>query len=94
MRTTVDLDQHVLRRCKQRAANEHTTLSRVIEEAVRRFLRQSEPTKTQAFTLITGGHPDGKAPTWEEIKEHMNSEEETKWRRVAEAPGMDDRAAP
>jgi N-acetylmuramoyl-L-alanine amidase len=35
MRTTVDLDMQVLQEAKQRAAERHTTLSVIVEEALR-----------------------------------------------------------
>lgn len=44
MRTTVDLDDDILRRAKQAAAESGTTLGRLIEDAVRAVLnRKPEP---------------------------------------------------
>lgn len=44
MRTTVDLDEDLLRRAKQAAAEAGTTLGRLIEDAVRAVLnRQPSP---------------------------------------------------
>lgn len=94
MRTTIDLDQALLRQARKRALESHRTLSQVMEEAMRRFLR--EPTKVvrQPFRLITGGTPGAVAPTWDEIKRQVNDEDEAKWSRVAETGRTDDRAAP
>lgn len=88
MRTTIDLDQALLRQARKRALESHRTLSQVMEEAMRRFLR--EPTKPvrQPFRLITGGQAGGSSPTWDEIKKHVNEEDESSARRVAE-PGQD-----
>jgi len=40
MRTTLDIDDHVLREAKQLAAKEGKTLTRVVEEALRERLAQ------------------------------------------------------
>jgi hypothetical protein len=84
MRTTIDLDQALLRQARKRALESHRTLSQVMEEAMRRFLR--EPTKAvrQPFRLITGGNADGHAPTWDEIKRLTDDEDTAAVRRVAE----------
>ncbi len=85
MRTTIDLDQTVLRQVRKRALEGHRTMSQIVEEALRRFLRQPAEAKKQTFTLITGGHPDGTAPTWEAMKQQMNDEDDASVRRVADA---------
>ena len=85
MRTTIDLDQAVLKQVRKRALESHHTMSQVVEEALRRFLRQPAAAKKQTFTLITGGLPDGTAPTWESIKQQMNDEDDASVRRVADA---------
>lgn len=91
MRTTVDLDQAVLRQARKRALESHRTLSQVMEEAMRRFLRQPDaPAKRAPFTLITGGLPNGSAPTWDEIKRQIGDEDDARTRRVADG----DHAAP
>lgn len=84
MRTTIDLDQAVLRQVRKHALASHHTMSQVVEEALRRYLRQPTDIKRPGFTLITGGQLDGVAPTWDEIKRQMNDEDDTKARRVAE----------
>jgi hypothetical protein len=90
MRTTVDLDQAILRLARKRALESHRTLSQVMEEAMRRFLRQPEAAKPAPFTLITGGLPGGTAPGWDAIKRMVADEDEAQARRVADG----DHAAP
>jgi len=51
MRTTLDLDDAVLRAAKQRAAAEDLTLTRVIEDALREFLRQPRRRSRTRFRL-------------------------------------------
>jgi hypothetical protein len=51
MRTTLDLDDAVLRAAKQRAAAEDLTLTRVIEEALREYLRQPRRPSRTRFRL-------------------------------------------
>jgi hypothetical protein len=43
MRTTLDIDDHVLRKAKQLAATEGKTLTRVVEEALRERLVRPRP---------------------------------------------------
>ncbi len=54
MRTTLDLDDHLLRRAKQLAAAEGKTLTRVVEEALRervvRVRRSGKPFKLRLLT--------------------------------------------
>ncbi len=94
MRTTIDLDQSLLRLARKRALESHRTLSQVMEEAMRRHLREPMKTARAPFRLITGGQPGGNAPAWDEIKRQVNDEDDARARRVADAPGKDDRAAP
>ena len=94
MRTTIDLDQSLLRLARKRALESHRTLSQVMEEAMRRHLREPVKSARVPFRLITGGQPGGHAPAWDEIKRQVNEEDDTRARRVADAPSKDDRAAP
>ena len=54
MRTTLDIDDHVLRRAKQVAAQEGKTLTRVVEEALRervaRPRREGRPFRLRLLT--------------------------------------------
>jgi hypothetical protein len=86
MRTTIDLDQALLRQARKRALESHRTLSQVMEEAMRRFLREPAKTTRQPFRLITGGQPGAVAPTWDEIKRLSDDEDAAAVRRVAERP--------
>lgn len=63
MRTTVDLDMQVLQEAKQRAAERHTTLSVIVEEA----LREAAARRRQTFhsgrvTLTTDPRRGGLRP--------------------------------
>lgn len=54
MRTTLILDDDLVREAKRRAIDRDLTLSEMINEALRESLRES-PGKTQSFTLVTYG---------------------------------------
>jgi hypothetical protein len=63
MRTTLNLDDDLMRDAKKRAAEEGTTLTRVIERALRRDLsEQDRPRESPGFPIpvFKGGH--GLAP--------------------------------
>jgi hypothetical protein len=53
MRTTLALDDRLVRAAKKRAVEEGTTLTRVIEDALRRHLTAREPTKPFRLRLLT-----------------------------------------
>jgi hypothetical protein len=56
MRTTVRLDERLLREAKALAAQERRTLTAVIDDALRQFLaRRSAPRKRVTTKLITFG---------------------------------------
>lgn len=59
MRTTLDLDDALVRKAKGRAADEGTTLTALIEQALRRYLAPAAPTgKPFRLKLLTKrGHP-------------------------------------
>jgi hypothetical protein len=59
VRTTLNLDDHLLREAKKRAAERGTTLTRVVEEALREALAEPPPdaTYTFRFTVVDGGGP-------------------------------------
>lgn len=60
MRTTITLDDKLLAQLKQRATASGTTVSRLIEQAVRLFIRTPRaPKQHNRFELVTfgrGGH--------------------------------------
>jgi hypothetical protein len=51
MRTTLDLDDGLLRAAKKRAAEQGTTLTRVIEDALRQTLTRSGRAAGEGFRL-------------------------------------------
>lgn len=54
MRTTLDLDDGLIRKAKRRAADEGTTLTAVIEDALRQHLAPARPTgKPFRLKLLT-----------------------------------------
>jgi len=56
MRTTVRIDERVLREAKAVAAQERRTLTAVVDDALRQFLaRRSAPRKRAPVKLITFG---------------------------------------
>lgn len=57
MRTTLILDDKLLSQAKRRAAERNTTVSKIVNEALRESLtRQAEPPRP--FQLITYGNPN------------------------------------
>lgn len=63
MRTTVDLDIHLLREAKQRAASRGVTLSSVMEEALREMLaRYADGPPSAPVTLTTDPGGGGLRP--------------------------------
>jgi hypothetical protein len=60
MRTTITLDAHLLARLKKRASESGTTVSGLIERAIRLMFQAPAPAKhTERFELVTfgeGGH--------------------------------------
>ena len=56
MRTTITIDSQVLEQLKERAARSGGSVSRLIEQAVRLFLRaRSAAAREQPFELVTFG---------------------------------------
>lgn len=63
MRTTVDLDEHILGQAKELAAARRITLSNVIEEALREaFMRRAGHRRTQRVALTTDPGGGGVRP--------------------------------
>lgn len=58
-KTTLNLDGELLREAKKRAADRGTTLTRVVEDALRDALAEAEPdgSYTFRFPVIDGGGP-------------------------------------
>jgi Arc/MetJ-type ribon-helix-helix transcriptional regulator len=55
MRTTVTLDDRLLERLKKHAVESGTSVSRVIERAVRLLLQSPAPQQPEHFDLVTFG---------------------------------------
>lgn len=56
MRTTITMDERLMAQLKRRAAEQGTSVSRIIEQAVRLFVRTPRtPAESPAFELITFG---------------------------------------
>ena len=55
MRTTITLEDHLLERLKKRAAESGTSVSGLIERAVRLLLQASAPQRPGRFDLVTFG---------------------------------------
>jgi len=62
MRTTVTLDDRLLERLKKRAAESGTSVSKVVERAVRLLLRSPAPQQPERFDLVTFGEGGRFAP--------------------------------
>ncbi|MPZ74639.1 MAG: DUF2191 domain-containing protein [Nitriliruptorales bacterium] len=64
MKTTLNLDPELLRRAKRRAAQAGTTLTSVVEEALRNLLRQSPGGEKYILDLptVTGERPPSVDP--------------------------------
>jgi hypothetical protein len=56
MRTTLVLDDGLLRQAKRRAAERNTTVSQVVNEALRESFRRP-PEKALPFSMVTYGDP-------------------------------------
>jgi hypothetical protein len=56
MRTTITLDERLVSQLKRRAAEQGTSVSKLVEQAVRLFVRTPRaPAETPTFELVTFG---------------------------------------
>jgi predicted transcriptional regulator len=55
MRTTIALDDRLLERLKKRAVESGTSVSRLVERAVRLLLQSPAPQQPEHFDLVTFG---------------------------------------
>jgi hypothetical protein len=63
MRTTVDLDDAILRRAKELAARSNRTLTAVLEDALREALsRGNRPARRKKVRLLSSRQPPGVCP--------------------------------
>jgi hypothetical protein len=87
MRTTVDLDDALLRRAKQLAARGGATLSAVLNEALAAYLtRRRPPSQDPPFDLVVRGRPGGRFPSPSEI-EALEAEEDLVGLSTGRRPG-------
>jgi hypothetical protein len=59
MRTTITVDDGLLEQLKKRAAESGTTVSRLVEQAIRLLIHAPRPRQQERFELVTfgrGGH--------------------------------------
>ena len=63
MRTTVDIDEPLLRRARRRAATANTTLSQIVKDALRAFLATPARRSDPPFELVVRGTPGNSCPT-------------------------------
>lgn len=62
MRTTLNLNDDLVRQAKQRAAAEDRTLTSVIEDALRRLLAEDARQTEAPYLVPVGGGPRGVLP--------------------------------
>lgn len=56
MRTTITLDERLMAQLKRRAAEQGTSVSKLVEQAIRLFVRTPRaPTESPTFELVTFG---------------------------------------
>lgn len=75
MRTTIDIDDALLAELKRRAAEQGTTIGRLIQDYVRLAIAKCDPeiTPREPFEVITAG--GGQPRTWSEIKQILEEED-------------------
>jgi len=75
MRTTVRLDDALLRDAKRLAAEEGRTLTSVIEDGLRELLahRTAETSEPRPLTTVAGGTAPG--VTWEDLMDNSRTAE-------------------
>lgn len=77
MRTTLVLDDELVRRAKQAAAERGVTLSDIVNEALRMLFTQASPS-VPPFRMITYGRGSTGHVTAEEMKRILNEEDDLK----------------
>ncbi len=75
MRTTLNLDDEVLLAAKQRAASESSTLTRVIEQALRDYLAPvaAKPYRWEPLVVDAGPHPGADLSDRDRLYDLMDS---------------------
>jgi hypothetical protein len=76
MRTTIDLDEELLARAKEKAARQKTTLSGLVTEAVQAYLLvPTDAPDARRFVLVTAGRPGGTYPSPEAVAALLDEED-------------------
>jgi predicted transcriptional regulator len=76
MRTTVDVDEALLKRAKRLADSENRTLGSVVGDALVAYLGKRKPVaKDPPFELIVRGSPRGRFPTASELADIDDEED-------------------
>jgi hypothetical protein len=75
MRTTVDIEEPLLRHARKRAAATNTTLSQIVKNALRAYLAAPARRSDQPFELVVRGTPGGPCPTPAEMARALEDEE-------------------
>jgi hypothetical protein len=74
MRTTLVLDDQIIRQAKRRAAERNTTLSAVVNDALREALREAPP-PVRPFRLITFAGTGGVRHDPEDLRKVLAEED-------------------
>ena len=76
MRTTIDLETELLAAAKERAAKRKTTLSQVVQDAVKAYLEGPLAGDEDApFELLTAGLPGGVLPSPQQVSALLDEDE-------------------
>jgi len=76
MRTTIDLESELLAAAKERAMKRKTTLSRIVQDAVKAYLEAAPAGEEPApFELLTAGRPGGLFPSPQEVSSLLDEDE-------------------
>jgi len=75
VRTTVDLDEPLLRRLRRRALQQRRTLSELVREAVTSYLSATAPGEEPPFELLEEGRSGGYAPSPQEMAAENDRED-------------------
>jgi hypothetical protein len=76
VRTTIDLDEDLIARAKERAARHRTTLSGIVREAVQLYLScEASEGEVAPFVLVTAGRPGGTYPSPRRVAALLDEEE-------------------
>lgn len=80
MRTTITIDDGLLEDAKLRAQAQDTTLSALIEDALRERLARASPQRARKFKLVTFGG-DGLQPgvTWDTVGRLIDEDEDERF---------------